>query len=45
MGVAPNDNGLFPVADETGDARDDDGLAEDGAAENVTDGCVVTWLV
>lgn len=44
MGVAPNDNGLFPVADETGDTWYDDGLTEDGATEDVTDSYEVTWL-
>jgi len=44
VGVAPDDDGFFPVADETGDTRNDDGLTENGAAEDVTDGYEVTWL-
>lgn len=39
-GVTANDDGLLPSGDETGDAGDDDGLTEDGAAESVTDGAV-----
>lgn len=44
MGVAPNDDGFFPVADEAGDAGNDNGLAEDSAAEDVTDCYKVMWL-
>jgi hypothetical protein len=39
-GVAADDDGLFPAGDETRDAGDDDGFAEDGAAEDVTDGAI-----
>ena len=44
MGVAPDDDGFFPVPDEAGDAWDDDRLTEDGAAQDVTDSCEVIWL-
>lgn len=39
-GVTADDDGLLPAGDETGDTGDDDGLAEDGAAESVSDGTV-----
>lgn len=39
-GVTADDDGLLPSRDEAGDAGDDDGLTEDGAAESVTDGTV-----
>jgi hypothetical protein len=39
-GVAADDDGLLPAGDEARDARDDNGLAEDGAAEGVADGAV-----
>lgn len=39
-GVAADDDGLLPAGDEARDAVDDDGLAEDGAAEGIADGAV-----
>lgn len=39
-GVTANDDGLLPAGDEAGDAVDDNGLAEDGAAEGIADGAV-----
>lgn len=39
-GVTADDNGLVPAGHQTGDAGDDDGLTEDGTAEDVTDGTV-----
>jgi len=39
-GVAADDDGLFPAWDETRDAWDDDGFAEDRAAEMIPDGAV-----
>jgi hypothetical protein len=36
-GMSPNDDGLDPAGDGLGDAAEDDGLAEDGPAEDVTD--------
>jgi len=38
--VAANDDGLLPARNQAGDAVDDDGLTEDGAAESVTDSAV-----
>ena len=40
MRMSANDNGFFPTGDQTGDPRDDDGLAEHRAAQNVADGAV-----
>lgn len=39
-GVAANNDGLGPAGHEAGDVGDDDGLAEHGTVENVTDGAV-----
>lgn len=39
-GVTADDDGLLPAGNEAGDAVEDDGLAEDGAAEGVADGAV-----
>lgn len=39
-GVAPDDDGLLPAGHQARDAGNDDGLAEDGAAEVVADGAV-----
>ena len=39
-GVAGDDDRLRPSGDETRDVRDDNRLAEDGAAENIADGAV-----
>jgi hypothetical protein len=39
-GVASDDDGFFPAGHEAWDAGDDDGFAEDGAAEVVADGAV-----
>lgn len=39
-GVTADDDGLLPAGDEAGDAVDDDGLAEDGAAKGIADGAV-----
>ncbi len=38
--MAPDNNRLLPARHEARDAGDDDGLAEDGAAEDVADGAV-----
>jgi hypothetical protein len=40
VGVTTDDDGLAPARDETGHVLADDGLAEDGAAQDVTDGAV-----
>lgn len=39
-GVAADDDGFLPAGHEAGHSRDDDGLAEDGAAKVVADGAV-----
>lgn len=39
-GVTADDNGLLPAGDEAGDAGDDNGLAEDGTAEGISDGAI-----
>jgi hypothetical protein len=38
--VTANDDGLVPARHKAGNAGDDNGLTEDGTAENVTDGTV-----
>jgi len=38
--VTADDDGLLPAGHETGNARNDDGLTEDGSAESVSDGTV-----
>ncbi|KAH0281690.1 putative isocitrate dehydrogenase, partial [Aureobasidium melanogenum] len=38
--VTTNDDGLLPAGYETGNARDNDGLTEDGSTESVSDGAV-----
>jgi len=40
VGVAADDDGLLPAGDNARDVLDDDGLAEDGTAEDVPDGSV-----
>jgi hypothetical protein len=39
-GMAANDDGLLPAGDQARDTGDDNGLAEDGAAQSVSDGAV-----
>lgn len=38
--MSANDDGFGPVADESGDVLDDDGLSEDGSVEVISDGAV-----
>lgn len=39
VGVTTNNNGLLPASNETGNARDDNRLTEDGTTKNVADSC------
>lgn len=39
-GVTADDDGLLPAGDEAGNAGNDNGLAEDGSAEGISDGAV-----
>jgi len=40
MGVTTDDDGLLPTLNKTRDAGNNNGLTEDGASENVSDGAV-----
>lgn len=40
--MTANDDGVCPAGDGAGDTVEDDGFAEDGAAEDVTD--LVGWV-